>query len=160
MKPWKLDVAVLLIFFVRDDTFAKVFESVRKARPKKLLLWQDGPRANKPSDIEGIMRCRKIAENIDWDCEVHKVYNDKNYGCDPSTFYADKWAFSIVEKCIILEDDQMPSQSFFIYCKELLDKYENDNRISHICGYNTLKDAKWCTDDYLFSYAGSGAWES
>lgn len=160
MKPWKTDVAVLLIFFVRDDTFSKVFESVRKARPRKLLLWQDGPRADKPSDIDGIMKCRKIAENIDWDCEVYKVYNDKNYGCDPSTFYADKWAFSIVDKCIVLEDDQMPSQSFFTFCKELLDKYENDTRISHICGYNTLKDAKWCKEDYLFSYAGSGAWAS
>ena len=38
---WELDTAVLLIFFVRDDTFRQVFESVKKARPKTLLLWQD-----------------------------------------------------------------------------------------------------------------------
>ena len=133
MKDWKIDVAVCLIFFVRDNTFSKVFESVRLARPKTLLLWQDGPRPGRPDDLEGIERCRKIAENIDWDCTVYRNYHEENMGCDPSTFYADKWAFSIVDKCIILEDDQAPTQSFYPYCKELLDRYENDERISHIC---------------------------
>lgn len=157
---WELDTAVLLIFFVRDDTFRQVFESVKKARPRTLLLWQDGPRKNKPDDVEGIEKCRKILDEIDWDCEIHTKFNTENYGCDPSTHFAHKWAFTIVDKCIVLEDDQCPSQSFFSYCKELLDKYENDERISHICGYNFLGEAEWCPYDYLFSYTGSGAWAS
>ena len=117
MKPWKIDVAVMIIFFVRDDTLQKVFDSVKAARPRKLLLWQDGPRKDRPDDLQGIMKCRKIVENIDWDCEVIKNYHEENMGCDPSTFYADKWAFSLVDKCIILEDDQAPVQSFYLYCK-------------------------------------------
>ena len=80
------------------------------------------------------MKCRKIAENIDWECEVHRNYHEKNMGCDPSTFYSHKWAFSIVDKCIVLEDDLVASESFFPFCKELLDKYENDQRIDRICG--------------------------
>ena len=158
--PWKIDVAVLLIFFVRSETFEKVFQSVREAHPRTLLLWQDGPRENRPKDIEGIVRCRNIAEQIDWDCEIHKHYCEKNYGCDPSTFYADKWAFSLVDKCIILEDDQVPSQSFYLYCKELLDKYEFDERISHICGHNFGGEYKDYLYDYLFSFTGTGAWAS
>lgn len=160
MNKWKNDVAVLLIFFVRDDTFAKVFESVRAARPRILLLWQDGPREGRSDDMEGIKKCRKIAESVDWDCEVHTNYHLKNMGCDPSTHYAHKWAFSIVDKCIVLEDDQVPDQSFYPYCTELLNRYENDERISHICGYNFLGSADWCPNDYLFSYTGSGAWAS
>jgi len=160
MESWKTDVAVLLVFFVRDNTFKQVFESVKKARPRKLLLWQDGPRSDKPSDFEGIRKCREIVDTIDWDCEVHKFYNEKNLGCDPSTFYAFRWAFSIVDKCIILEDDQVPSQSYFLFCKELLDRYEKDERINHICGYNIFGEADWCPNDYLFSYTGSGAWAS
>ena len=93
MKPWKIDVAVMIIFFVRDDTLQKVFDSVKVARPRKLLLWQDGPREDRPDDLQGIMKCRKIVENIDWDCEVIKNYHEENMGCDPSTFYADKWAY-------------------------------------------------------------------
>lgn len=157
---WKIDVPVLLIFFARPDTLEKVFESVREARPSTLLLWQDGPRENRPDDIENIKKCRDIVENIDWDCTVYKMYNEKNYGCDPSTFYSHKWAFSLVDKCIVLEDDFLVDQSFFPYCKELLDKYENDERINHICGFNLLGEAKNCPYDYLFSFNGSGAWAS
>lgn len=159
-RPWKTDVAVLLIFFARYKTFEAVFESVREARPRILLLWQDGARENYPGDIEGIMRCRNIAENIDWDCEVHTFYNEQNYGCDPSTFYAQRWAFSIVDKCIILEDDQVAGPSFYQFCKELLDKYENDERISHINGHNFLSSTEWCPYDYLFANTGTGAWAS
>ena len=42
----------------------------------------------------------------------------------PETMEAQKWAFSIVDKCIVLEDDDVPSQSFFPFCKEMLDRYE------------------------------------
>ena len=52
----------------------------------------------------------------------------------------------------------MPNQSYFKFCKELLDKYENDTRISHICGYNYTEIAPDCDADYLFAPFGSGAW--
>lgn len=160
MKKWEIDVPVLLIFFARPDTFEKVFEQVRKARPSTLLLWQDGPREGRQDDIEGIEKCRKIAENIDWECTVYKNYQEKNLGCDPSTHYAHRWAFELVDKCIVLEDDFYVSQSFFRYCKELLDKYEFDERVNHICGFNLLGESESCPYDYLFSYSGSGAWAS
>ena len=156
--PWEIDVNVLIIFFVRDEVLKQTFEAVKKARPRRLFLWQDGPREGRPDDIEGIERCRKIVEDIDWDCEVYTTYNEKNIGCDPSIYYAYKWAFSKVDKCIFLEDDQVPNQSYFHYCKELLDKYENYTRISHICGYNYTEIAPDCEEDYLFAPFGSGAW--
>lgn len=152
--PWNHDVNVLLIFFVRDDVFAKTFAAVKEARPRRLLLFQDGPRESRKDDLEGIMRCRKIASNIDWDCEVYTNFQEKNYGCDPATFYSHKWAFSIVDKCIILEDDCVPSQSFFPFCKELLDKYEYDERICRICGMNNLGTMN-NPYDYFFASAGS-----
>lgn len=160
MHKWESDISVLLVFFARPETFKEVFESVKKARPRRLLLWQDGPRKNRPDDIENIQKCREIAEGVDWDCEVIKNYHEENIGCDPSTFMAFKWAFSIVDKCIILEDDFVPSASYFRFCEELLNKYENDERISHICGINPFDCADWCPNDYLFAESGTGAWAS
>ena len=159
MKGYLIDVPVLLIFFKRDDTFKRVFDIIKQVKPSTLLLWQDGARENNQSDIEGITRCRAIAEDIDWECTVYKKYNDVNYGCDPSTFYSHRWAFTLVETCIILEDDQVPTKSYFPFCKELLDKYENDYRISHICGMN-LVDCSSYDSDYLFSIFGSNCWAS
>ncbi|MCH5191177.1 MAG: hypothetical protein J1F23_03340 [Oscillospiraceae bacterium] len=152
--PWEIDVAVLCIFFVRDSCFAQSFAAVKKARPRQLLLWQDGPREGRRDDIIGIQKCREIAEDIDWDCEVYKCYNEKNYGCDPSTFLSHKWAFSIVDKCIVLEDDVVPDNSFFYFCKEMLDRYEKDTRINRICGMNQVSGFQ-CPDSYFFSSIGS-----
>lgn len=146
----KVDVAVLLIFFSRVDNFAKVFEQVRKARPSKLFLYQDGPRNDQ--DIMGINACRKVVDQgIDWECEVEKLYQDENIGCDPSEYIAQKWAFSFVDKLIVLEDDDVPSGSFFLFCKELLDKYENDTRIFKISGMNIIDEYNPNGADYFFT---------
>ncbi len=147
--PAKTDIAVLLLFFNRPDPFCKVFDEVRKARPSRLFLYQDGARNEK--DMQGIMACREIVENIDWECEVHKMYQEKNFGCDPSEYISQKWAFSIVDKCIVLEDDDVPSQSFFPFCKEMLDRYENDERITMISGFNSDEVTEGVPYDYFFT---------
>lgn len=155
MKKWEIDIAVLCIFFARPEQFYQSFETVRKARPRTLLLWQDGPREGRDDDVKNIKKCREIAENIDWECTVYRNYHDVNMGCDPSTHLSHKWAFSIVDKCIILEDDIVPSESFFLFCKELLDKYENDTRIDRICGqtlYGGVPDKRY---SYFFGRSGS-----
>ena len=48
----EIDVAVLLIFFVRDEVLELTFEQVRKARPSTLFLWQDGPRDGRSDDLQ------------------------------------------------------------------------------------------------------------
>lgn len=155
MYPANIDVAVLLIFFNRPETFKKVFEQVKIARPSKLFLYQDGARKGRPHDAENVQRCRDIAADIDWECEVYQKYQTENFGCDPSEYIAQKWAFSVVDKCIVLEDDDVPSQSFFPFCKELLERYENDQRINIICGMNNLGIYEGTDKDYFFSYGGS-----
>lgn len=60
MNSYLCDVPVLCIFFARPNTLNRVFEEIRKARPSKLFLYQDGPRNNRPSDIEKIQECRDI----------------------------------------------------------------------------------------------------
>ena len=153
--PAKTDIAVLLLFFTRSDTFRQVFEAVRQARPSMLLLYQDGPRG--PQDMAGIEACREIVsdEHIDWECEVHRRYLDHNEGCDPSGFRSHQWAFSLAEKVIVLEDDVVPAQSFFPFCKEMLDRYEHDERISMVAGFNVDEVTPNVPYDYFFTSAFS-----
>ena len=150
-QPAKIDVAVLMLFFNRPDHFQQVFDEVRKARPARLFLYQDGPRGER--DLPGIEACRQIVadEHIDWECEVHRNYLEKNQGCDPSEYLSQKWAFSMVDKCIVLEDDDVPSQSFFPFCKEMLDRYEHDERIAMIAGFNEDEISPDCEDSYFFT---------
>jgi hypothetical protein len=155
IKKNKIDIAVLLIFFTRVENTTKVFEEIKKARPSKLYLYQDGPRHGREDDYENIIKCREVVELIDWDCEVHKMYQKDNYGCDPSEFIAQKWMFENEEYGIVLEDDDVPSQSFFPFCKELLVKYYDDERIGVICGMNNLGENKESPYSYTFARTGS-----
>lgn len=147
--PYKTDVAVLILFFNRPDNLQAVFSQVRQARPSRLFLYQDGPRGER--DMAGINACREVVADIDWECEVHRMYQERNYGCDPSEYISQKWAFSIVDKCIVLEDDDVPSLSFFPFCKEMLDRYEHDERIGMIAGFNSEETAKGIGSDYFFT---------
>jgi hypothetical protein len=156
MKPSLIDIPVLLVFMARPKQFTQVFEQVKIARPTKLFLYQDGPREGKIDDVDNILKCRAIAENIDWECEVYKMYQEKNIGCDPSGYIAQKWMFKHVDRGLILEDDCVPSQSFFKFCFEMLHKYANDKRINYICGMNHLESYNNGTNDsYFFTSTGS-----
>lgn len=147
--PWEVDVAVLLLFFNRPEPFRQVFKQVRKARPSRLFLYQDGLRSEK--DLPGIEACREIASQIDWECDVHRCYLEVNQGCDPSEYLSQKWAFSLADKVIVLEDDDVPSVSFFRFCKEMLDRYENDTRIMMVAGFNVDEKSKDAAEDYFFT---------
>lgn len=153
-----------MLFFNRADHFSRVWAEVKKARPDKLFLYQDGPRANH-DDMPGILACRALVsdENIDWPCEVHRLYQPHNYGCDPSGFMSQRWAFSQVDRCIVLEDDVVPSQSFFRFAEEMLIRYLDDERVTLVSGFNTDEDSsrypsfsEYCGEsDYFFTRAFS-----
>ena len=153
--PAKTDIAVLLLFFTRHDTFQQVFNEVRKARPSKLFLFQDGARNDK--DLPGIEACRQIVadNNIDWECEVHRNYQAQNLGCMTAGYTSHRWAFTLADKVIVLEDDVVPTQSFFPFCKEMLDRYENDERITMVSGFNMDEQTPGCPYDYFFTSAFS-----
>lgn len=85
MKSALVDVPVLILFFNRPQQLSQVFEQVKKARPSRLFLYQDGARNER--DLPGIEACREIVSQIDWECEVERLYQEKNFGCDlRSTF--------------------------------------------------------------------------
>lgn len=147
--PAATDVSVLLVFFNRPETFSQVFAQVRQARPARLFLYQDGPRGDQ--DAEGVRACREIAEGVDWECEVCTNYLRENQGCDPSMYRAVTWALSMTDKLIILEDDCVPSLSFFPFCKEMLDRYEHDKRVTMVAGFNTDEVSADADADYFFT---------
>ena len=150
-QPYKTDIAVLMLFFNRPETFRLVFDEVRKARPSRLFLYQDGPRDGR--DLPGVEACRQIVaeENIDWECDVVRNYQTQNRGCDPSGYLSHTWAFSLADKVMVLEDDVVPAQSFFPFCKEMLDRYEHDPRVAMVAGFNTDEVTPGVPYDYFFT---------
>ena len=75
MKSALVDVPVLILFFNRPQQLSQVFEQVKKARPSRLFLYQDGARNER--DLPGIKACREIVSQIDWECEVERLYQER-----------------------------------------------------------------------------------
>ena len=148
--PAENEVAVLLIFFTRTETLKRTFDVIRRSRPSQLFLYQDGPRND--DDARKLAAARQIVDDsqIDWECRVERSYHTENSGAWASNYKAQRWAFTLADKCIVIEDDSTPSATFIPFCREMLDRYEHDQRITMIAGFNheELTDAPY---DYLFT---------
>lgn len=154
-KDASIDVPVAMIFFARPEQFRQVFDAVREARPSRLFLIQDGAREGRPDDMENIEKCRQIAENIDWECEVHRNYSDINLGCGGRVSSGITWAFEHVDRLIILEDDTVPNSSWFRFCRDIFERYKDDLRIGMITGVNHLGQYEGAGDSYIYATCGS-----
>ena len=151
IPPGPLITPVLFMIFNRPDTTQKVFNAIKKAKPRQLFVAADGPRPDKEGEIEKCQKAREIANSVDWDCEVKTLFRGKNLGCKIAVSSAIDWFFENVEEGIILEDDCLPSQSFFWFCQELLEYYRKDTRIMHISGDNFQFGHKRGEGTYYFS---------
>jgi len=127
---------VALIVFNRPDLTAQVFEVVRAARPRQLLIIADGPRDARPNEAELCAATRDVVAAVDWPCEVLQRYADRNLGCGPNVSQGLDWVFNNVEAALILEDDCIPDATLFPFCGELLDRYRQDSRVMHIAATN------------------------
>lgn len=146
-----IDTPVLFLFFNRPIETKKVFRTLAKSKPKKLYLASDGAREiNNELDIVTELR-EFIIQNINWECEVNTLFRDKNLGCKDAVSEAISWFFKTEKKGIILEDDCLPTESFFFFCEELLRKYEHDMRIWHISGVNFQDNKTKIDESYYFS---------
>jgi hypothetical protein len=145
------EVPISFHIFNRPETTQLVFNEIKKIRPKQLFITADGPRDNKLSDKEACEKVRLIIDDIDWECELHTNFSDINKGSFKSTSEGITWVFEHVERAIILEDDCVPSGSFFKFCYELLDYYQDDTRVSIISGNNFQKGNNEIKDSYYFS---------
>lgn len=142
---------ILFIIFNRPAQTKRVFESIKKAKPKEFYIAADGPRINNKNDTINCKLSREVVKNIDWDCNVHYLFRDKNLGCKLAVTSAINWFFKNIEEGIILEDDCLPNESFFNFSSLLLEKYRNDNEIMHIGGANFQSKKLDCNESYYFS---------
>ena len=154
LKDYLVDVPVRVNVWIRHESQKAQFEVIKQARPSILFLISDGGRNEK--EWEAIRLNRKLYdEGIDWNCKVYKIYEEKNNGLYTMSKKGADLVWSVVDRCIFLEDDLIPAVSYFRFCAELLEKYKDDERIEMICGNNTMvvyEDA--LPNDYFFTESG------
>lgn len=155
----RIKAPVLLIGFNRADTMQQVFDAVKKAQPEKLYYAVDGPRKYK-NETDDVQAVRDITKQVDWPCELHTLFREDNVGCGRGPAEAITWAFNDEDRMIVLEDDCLPSESFFTFCDEMLERYKDDERVNIISGRSHWHGSHFFDkSDYIFThYAHTWGW--
>lgn len=73
-----LSTPVAFLTFNRPDLTEIVFESIRHAKPKKLLVVTNGPRF--PEEAEKCQKTRQVIEKVNWNCEVLTNFSEIDVG--------------------------------------------------------------------------------
>jgi len=146
--------AVLFIIYKRKETTKKVFDKIRETKPKKLYVAANAPQPDNKAEELKVKQTREVIENVDWDCEVIKLYRTRHLNSHTSEIGAFNWFFEHETEGIILEDDCVPDNSFFRFCDELLEKYRDDTRIGTISGTNSQFGNNRTDYSYYFSKFG------
>lgn len=153
---------ILFLIFNRPNQTKLVFELIKNAKPPRLYIAADGPRSNRLLEADLCRKTREIVKHVDWDCQVKKLFRQKNYGCKESVSQAISWFFKHESEGIILEDDCLPSPSFFPFMDEMLKKYRYVDEIACINGNNIMGDLEGYHDSYFFTVNanvwGWGSW--
>lgn len=137
VKKKEFNIPIALIIFKRKDTVLQIVKRLKEVGAKKIYLISDQGRNEE--EIQKVREARQAIEAaIDWDCDVEKNYAESNRGVYGNIALGAKWVFEREKWAIFLEDDNLPELTFFPYCEELLERYENDTRIMWICGTNYL----------------------
>lgn len=153
-------VSVLLLIYNRPQETERVLQAVRKARPNRLFVSGDGPKDN-GVDFDLVKLTRSLISEFDWPCQIETRYLDENLGCRQAVTSGLDWFFGQVDEGIVLEDDTLPSKSFFNYAANLLKKYRTDTRIMKISGHNALRPRYSWPNSYFFSHVSfSWGWAS
>ncbi|WP_165872877.1 glycosyltransferase family 2 protein [Nocardioides jejuensis] len=158
-----LTTPVVMVAFNRPHLTEQTLAAVREARPRELFLVVDGPRAGHPTDAATCAATRAVLDGIDWECTVHRRYAETNLGLEANVELGLDWAFSQVDRAIVLEDDCVAGESFFRYMDELLTRYADDDRIWQVSGSGLgVPEELFHGDSYAFtawaSVWGWGTW--
>jgi hypothetical protein len=149
-------ISVLLVIFNRPAAVASSIKAISQARPRTLYIAADGPR----DAVEGARvlcrHARRLAlECVDWDCVVKTDFLESNVGCRRRMASAVTWALNNEDRIIIVEDDCVPSSTFFEFCSCMLARYADEPRIMHVSGHRRIRKPTQPKVDYFFSRYGS-----
>ncbi len=140
---------VALFLYRRPALTARVFAAVRAARPRRLFLIADGPRAG---EAEAVAAARAVCA-VDWPCAVERLFAERHLGLRARLSSGLDAVFAAEPEAIVLEDDTLPGADFFPFCESLLARYRHEPRVAQVSGCNPL--LRWKAATHLYSRLGS-----
>lgn len=144
-------IPALLVGFNRPNELQRVLEALTGMPIAKLYIWLDGPRAGYPEDSGLCAQVRELASVHAFEFPVRLKALETNLGCRDSVSQAISWFFALEERGVILEDDCVPTPSFFTFMIENLEKYADDATVFSVAGHVYNREWQRLEHSYHFS---------
>jgi hypothetical protein len=130
------DLPVAMLCFRRPLETQLVLDAVSRFQPSRLYAFFDAARDGNKEEARLVADTKELFRNLNWNCEVLLVESHKNLGLSKRVVSALDYLFEREERAIILEDDCVPSSSFFEFVTETISFYESDTAVALVSGNN------------------------
>lgn len=136
------DIPIVLFTFKRVETTLRILEVIKQINPRKLYIVSDQGRDEQEKEV--VKKCREsiLLYLKSWQTEIIYDFAEENRGVYENIGLGACRVFEKEKYAIFLEDDNLPAITFFEYCKDLLYRYETNEKILWICGTNYLEKYK------------------
>ena len=151
---------ILLMTYRRPENTSKILNILKKYNLNNIFVFNDGLKSKE--HFSAHFETRKLIKIFKKKNNIKLIFPKKNLTQKNNLPFAISQVFKKYDRVIVLEDDCIPTKSFFKFCNILLEKYKNDNRISQISGNNFLNFKNFKrrnNDSYFFSkFTSSWGW--
>ena len=156
------DLAPIVLFaYKRKDTLQRSVEALKNcflASECELTIFADGPKGK--NDQKKVLEVRDYLKTVSGFKNICIHLADKNKGISNSVIEGVTKIFSKSDRVIVLEDDIVVSRNFLLFMNENLSKYQDENSVFSISGYNypfkVKKNEKY--DAFFLPRASSWGW--
>lgn len=127
-------VPVLLLTYRKKEFLGEILSAISVYNPSKLYVSVNNYKSLK--EFFYVKGVKRVLKKTILPFEVEYIIHPKHLHINEVIPKSIDFVFMKEEKLIVLEDDIIPSSTFFSYCEALLGKYENDTKIGCINGCN------------------------
>lgn len=140
-----------------------------EAAESNLIVYVDGPRANKDGEVEMVEAVKEYVKTINGFKSVTYHFSDMNKKLGPSIIAGVTEVMNQYGRAIVIEDDLIASDNMLAYINQGLDKYETVPEVYSISAYtNKVKipidyqyDAYFCPRSTSWGWATwKNRWDS
>lgn len=150
---------ILIIGYNRPKNMKRMLSRIFFSPERKVYISIDGPRS--PEDELKVLEVQNLVKSFvskNPHLEIQIRFSELNLGCKNGVSSAIDWAFEHEDSLIILEDDVVISDEFFVFTDHYLKMYESDNQIWHINGFSPLLPPYLSDTSYFTKFAHVWGW--
>lgn len=126
------------------------------ASKSDLYIYSDAPKNS--TEIESVNEVRSLIEQVAGFNKVKVIKQESNKGLASSIISGVSEVVNLYGKVIVLEDDLVTSPSFLTFMNNALDKYELEEKVWHISGWNYPIETKGLGDVFFWRTMNCWGW--